>query len=165
MKLHALDRVGAVAQSHNQAIGCFSGNLQLCWQRLAFNDQAVIAISLERRREAAQDSLTVMINQRRFSMHRRGRANDPSAVDLTDSLVAQADAQQGDTGSEMPDDCAGEAGLVGCARARRDHDTLRLHLLNSLQRYLIVATHLNLRAQFSKVLVEIVRKAIVVIDE
>src|SRR5579875_2565785 len=112
MELYTLHGVCAVAQAHNQAVGCFGGNFQFAGQRVALDDQTVIAVGLEGRRQVVQHALAAMIDQRSLAVHRLRRADYASSVDLTDSLVAQTDAQQRNTWPEALDDLAGKSGLV-----------------------------------------------------
>ena len=64
----------------------------------------------------------------------------------------------------MADDVIADASLSRRTRAGRDHDPLRSHRLNIRDRDLVVAPNLNLRAEFSQVLHQVVGKRIVVVE-
>jgi hypothetical protein len=59
--------------------------------------------------------------------------------------MSQADTEQGHFAGEMPDYVNAYAGILGCARPRRDHDTLRLHSFDFSHGDLVISAHLDLR--------------------
>src|SRR5689334_3810022 len=164
MKLHSLDGEATMAHAHNDAVFGAGGNFQIFRQALAFDDQAVIAIRLEGLRKITKDTLTFVIHERRFAVHWFRGTNDASTVDLADRLVSQADSQEGNARAKGLDDLAGEARFVWRAGSRRDHDMIGLERGDLVQRDLIVAPHRDLRTKLGQILVQVVGKAIVVID-
>src|SRR6266487_1866010 len=124
----------------------------------------MITVGLEGSRQALKGSLSLVIYQRRFAMHWLWCANNVPSVDLSDRLMPQAYAQQRDTRPKCLNDLARKACLIGCARPRRDYNALRLQGFNLVQCHLVVASYLDLCAQLTQILVQIIGKTIVVID-
>src|ERR1700682_4113282 len=117
MKLHALHRVGAVTQSHDQSVLCFRGDPQFSREGGALDDETVVTVGFKRSGQVVKYALSLVVDQRCFAVHRFGSAHDLTAVDLPDSLVSQAYAQCRDARPKGFDDSAGHTGLVGCAWA------------------------------------------------
>src|ERR1051326_7868514 len=95
MKLHALHRVGAMAQPHKQSVCRFRDDLQFVRESGALDDEAVIAIGFKGSGQIMQYALALMIDQRRFAVHWFRCAGDMTAVNLADSLMPQAHSQRG----------------------------------------------------------------------
>lgn len=64
----------------------------------------------------------------------------------------QANATNGDLAAEFADDVARDAGVTGFARARRDHDAVRIQLADLIDRDLIVAAHVHICSKLCQVL-------------
>jgi hypothetical protein len=79
--------------------------------------------------------------------------------------MSQTDAQNRDTWAKGLDNGTGETCFVWCTGSRRDDDMVWLHALDLIQGYLVVSADLNLRSLFRQILVQVVRKAIVIIKE
>src|SRR6266540_530400 len=79
---------------------------------------------------------------------------------LADALVAEADAEDRQLAGEALDRLDADAGLFRRTRPGRDDDALRRHLVDILDRDLVVAKHLDLGAQLAQVLVEVVGEAV-----
>src|SRR5205814_4965846 len=90
---------------------------------------------------------------------------DDGAVCLADALVAEADAEDRGAAGKMADGIDADAGLTGGAWPGRDDDPLGRHLVDVLDSDLVVAKHLDSRAELAQVLVEVVGEAVVVVDE
>src|SRR5689334_14183451 len=106
-----------------------------------------------------------MMDERCFAMHWLWRAYHTSTVDLSDSLVSQTHPQNGIALAKGLHDLTGETRFVGRAWTWRDNDLLGMQLLDLVKRDLIVAPHHHVRSQFGEVLVEVIGKAIVVINQ
>ena len=98
-------------------------------------------------------------------MHEAIGADDIASVNLTDALMAEADSEDGDDSAHFFNHLAADPRVVRSAGARRYTDTLGCFLANFIERDLVVAMHLHLRAQFSEVLDEVVGERIVVVDD
>ena len=98
-------------------------------------------------------------------MHQAIGANDLPAVDLTDTLVTQAYAENWYPRTEVRDNLATDACFIGCAWSRRNHNAFRIHLLDLPYPHLVVSIHQDLRPELAKVLHEIISEGVVVIDD
>src|ERR1043165_7952106 len=96
---------------------------------LALDDERVVARGGEAIFEAVEDGLAVVANLRRLAVDGRGAADDSTAEDLADGLVAEADAEQRHVACERGDEFGRAAGLVRRARPRRDDDAVRSYLI------------------------------------
>src|SRR5450631_3205451 len=65
----------------------------------------------------------------------------------------------------MPYQFDANAGFLGSAWARGDHNAIGMHRLDFSDGYLVVAANLNLAAQFADVLDQVVSERIVVIED
>src|SRR5437763_12993367 len=65
----------------------------------------------------------------------------------------------------MPDQGNCDSGLLRGARTRRQEDPFRAHGLYLFRRYLVIAAHLNPRAQFAEILHQVVSERIVIIED
>ena len=82
--------------------------------------QAVVAGGLERVGQAAIDALAVVVDHEVLPCMIRSARTILRAEGVADALVAQADAQQRDSGGEPVDHVVGDPRLQRRARARRD---------------------------------------------
>ncbi len=88
----------------------------------------------------------------------------PAAEAVADALVAQADAQYRQARSEALNHIAGDASLLRRARPGGNDDAFRRQLFNPVKADFIVAEHPHLFSQLAEVLVEVVGKAIVIVN-
>jgi hypothetical protein len=84
---------------------------------------------------------------------------------LSDRLVAQADAEDGDLAGELLDYLDRGAGLLRRARTGRDHYPIWVELEDLFRRDLVVAPDEYLPAQLPEVLDQVVREGVVVVDD
>jgi hypothetical protein len=78
--------------------------------------------------------------------------------------MPQANTENRYLAGEVPNQFNADACVLRRARTGRDYDALRSQGFNLSNRNLIVASHLNLRAEFSKILNEVVGKGIVIVE-
>src|ERR1700730_4100696 len=113
----------------------------------------MITTSFERLLQALEDGLAVVLDLGRLSVKKLGRANHAPAEHLADGLMTQTYTQNWDLTGTMLDDLHGNACAVGHARPWGNHDSARTKLRpNLIDGDLVVAAHLNLRAQLSEIL-------------
>ena len=74
-----------------------------------------------------------MQNRRGLPVHQSIGPNNLTAVDLSDALMTQADAQRWAAWSEAGDDIAADARFVWGAGTGRNHDALRIHPLDFIE--------------------------------
>jgi hypothetical protein len=106
-----------------------------------------------------------MRHEGRLPVHDTRRPHDPAAVRLADRLVAEANAEGRDLAAPAPDRVDRDPRLGGRARAGREDDRVRPQRADIIDRYLVVATHLDLGTQLPEVLHEVVRERVVVVDD
>jgi len=92
-------------------------------------------------------------------------ANDFAAERRADSLMAEANAQDGKFSSEPLDQFHRNASLLRRARPRRNDDSLRLALGDVLDGDFVVAVHFHLAAQLTEVLGQVVGERVVVVEQ
>src|SRR5690606_5322269 len=88
----------------------------------------------------------------------------PAAVGLADGLVPEADAEDRDARAQLAHHVERDPGLVGRARARRDHDPPRRERGDVGHRERVVALHPHLGAERLQVLHEVPGETVVVVD-
>jgi len=115
--------------------------------------------------EATKDPPAGVVDAAGLAMHQVRCANDLAAHGLADGLVTEADAEQRRRRSEAVDQAQANPGFVRGTRPRRQHDGFRRHLLDLVERDLVVADHGRVGAQFAQEVDEIVGEAVVVIDD
>ena len=164
VELHALDGVLPMSDTHHLAGVRLGGDLQAVRHRLALDDQRVVATRLERAGQAGEDPLAVVVDHGGLAVHQPAGAHHLAPERFADGLVAQAHAQDRDAPGEVPDHLHREAGFLGRAWPRRDHDVRRRQPLHVFQCEGIVAPHLHLLPQFRQVLHQVVCERIVVVD-
>ena len=151
MKLHSLDRKLPVAQAHDGAGSIFlrspGADFQFRRQIFLFHDERVIARGRHGHGQAVKDAFVVVRDGAGLAVHQVRSAHHIAAKSRADGLMSQADAENRHFAGEVPDQIDADAGILRRARTGRDHDALRVHGLDLGNRDLVVAAHLDLRAQ------------------
>src|SRR5919106_2871774 len=94
MKLHAVNGPGPVPKPHDCAVlRRARRHLELLGQAGVGDNQRVITGSDEWTADTAEDTPAVMLDRRRFAVHRTARTNDGAAEHRTDGLMAETDAE------------------------------------------------------------------------
>ena len=99
-----------------------------------------------------------------LAVHQVRSAHHAAAKGRSDSLMSQANTEDGHFPGEMTDQSDADAGVLRRARAGRDHDALRLHGFDIGNRELIVSANFDLGTEFSEVLNQVVGKGIVIVE-
>ncbi len=168
VELDAVQRPDAVTHPHDLALVRPGADLEIgVVERLALDDEAVVARRLERVGQAAEDALTVVVDRRGLAVHDADVAHHLAAEDVADALVAETDAQDRRRGGEAFQHLVGNAGLARRAGAGGKDDVRRLQLADLIRRDLIVAEdpHVQRRVQLAQALHEVVGEGVVVVDE
>jgi hypothetical protein len=100
MKLHSFDFLLAMTQSHDHTIPGFGRYLQARGQALPFDDKRMIATGCKGRLEPPKDRLAVMNNLRTLAMYNGRSPDDAPAEYLSNSLMAQANTEDGNAPAE-----------------------------------------------------------------
>src|SRR3954463_11760508 len=119
MELHPEDGQLAMAHRHDDAVAGAGADDDLLGERLFVHHQRMIPAREERAGGAAEEGALVVDDLFRLSVHRRAGAHDASTESLSDALVAEADAEDGDgpgallvETAEPPDRPQANAGFV-----------------------------------------------------
>ena len=168
MELHAFDGMMAMPQAHDGAGAVFLGgpgaDFEFGWQIFFFDDERVITRGRHRHGKSLKHCPVVMHHRAGFAVHEMSGTNHAAAEGFADGLMSQANAEDGNFSREVADEGDADSGLVRRAGARRDDDSLGLQGLHFVDGDLVVASHLNLCAQFADVLDQVVGERIVVVE-
>src|SRR5688572_7892389 len=143
-----MDRIRTMPHRHDGAVLTrVRGDFELAGHALGGDDQRVIASGEKRRRDAVEESVTVVHDHRGLAVHRRRGAADRPAVDHADGLVTEADAENRHARAKPADHIYRDARVLGTTRPRRDQDLLGRHRLDLPDGHLIVPAYADLRAE------------------
>ena len=165
VELDAVDGQFAVGEAHDFAFGGFGGDFEAGREGFAFDDEGVVAGGFEGARQAGEDILAGVEDGGGLSVHEARGANDVAPVNLTDALVAEAHAEDGNFPAEMPNHIATDTGIGRSAWPGGDDDFFGSKLFDVGNGNLVVALHKKLRTKFAEILNEVVGERIVVIDD
>ena len=86
-------------------------------------------------------------------------------MDVSDRLVAEADAEDRRAAAEAADHLLGDPRVLRPARPGGDHDRLRSGALHGIRVEGVIAANVHLGSQLPQVLHEVVGERIVVVDD
>ena len=168
MKLHAYPGTVVVAQGHDFAFGSAGRDRKagVGGIFIGAHHQGMVTPHAHGIGQPSKQPRAVVHDFRLFAMHDAGAHFYPRAGVQAQQLVAQADAQHGDAGTEAVEKFRAESRIFGAAGAGRDADHGEVWACGQVQQgRVIVAAHFGLVAQGIKGLHQIVGKRIVIIDE
>ncbi len=134
-------------------------------KRFFLDDQRVIARGHKILRQFLEYRFVVVMDAAGLAVHDFRRANHFPSKRVSDGLVPQAHAQDGNLPREAPDHVDANARIFRRARPRRNHDALRLFRGDFVERNLVVAMHLQLPAQLAEKLREVIGERVVVVEK
>src|SRR6267378_5441569 len=102
---------------------------------------------------------------RSFAVHQPLRANNLSAKNFRDALVTQANTEQGHAWREPAHDFFAYPRFGGSSRSRGDANMCRLQFGNFINRDSVVTPNNGFTAKLAKILDEVVRERIVIIED
>src|SRR5690348_17803535 len=119
MKLHTVHGVLTVPNAVNfvRVSGGAGDDLEGIGQSFLLHDERVVAHHLQWRRQAGEHALAVVLDGRCLAVHHSLSANDAATVCFTDCLVAEANAENGDSASPTANGLYGDACLRRSARS------------------------------------------------
>jgi len=117
-----------------------------------------------RHRETLKDRSVVVHHRARLAMHKMSGANHAAAKGFPDCLVTEADPKHWNFSCEAADQIDADARVMRRARTGGNDNPLRPQVLDLVDRDLIVAANLDLRAQLADVLNEVVSERIVIVE-
>src|SRR5258707_8943698 len=101
MKLHSLNFLLSMTKSHDHTIAGLGRNVQAGWQTLTFDNKRMVTTGAKGRVKTLKDRVAIMKNVRTFTMNNLLSAHNPSAKDLSNGLVAQANAENRNASPKM----------------------------------------------------------------
>jgi hypothetical protein len=127
----------------------------------------VVASGLERVGQAAEDALLIVMDKRGLAVHDAVVAHHFAAEDVTDTLMAQAHAQNRRRRRETADDVVGNTRFPRGTRAGADDDVRRLELAHLVGGDFVVTinAHVDGIVQLAQALDQVVGERVVVVDE
>src|SRR5262245_18044966 len=167
VELDALDEQLPVAHSHDRlavAVGGPRRALEHGRQTRGVDHERVVAGGIERIRQAREDAPVVVVDGRGLAVHDARGADDLAPEGGADRLMAEADTEDRDPSREALDERHRDAGVARGARAGRDDDPVGSERGHLVERDGVVAPDLELRAQLTQVLDQVVGERVVVVD-
>ena len=165
MKLHAVHRKRAVLQRHHQAVAGLRGDCKIVRHRGALDHERMIARRLERAIDTAEHAFSLVAHLGELAVDGDRRAHHLAAERLADRLVAEADTEHRNGRCRLVDELEADAGVVGGARTRRQHDGVGIGGHDLGARNLVVAVHDDVGAQPAEIMDEVEGEAVVIVDE
>src|SRR5215210_3979245 len=161
-----LDPLGGkltVAERHHRRVGTRRALEAI--GKVGLDHQRVVACRDERGGEVAEDRPPVMLDRCRLAVHRIA-AHDARPEGRGERLVAEAHAEDGHARlGEAADRRERYPGLGRRARPGRDHDALGRARKQLVGGRLVVADNLRLALELTKVLNEVPRERVVVVED
>src|SRR5689334_1894985 len=168
MELHAFHRKMTMAQAHDYARSvcfmCLRADLQLFRQTLFRHNERVIAGCRHRLRRVLEQRFAIMLDLAGFTVHKLFGPYNISAERRPNRLVSQTNTQNRLLAGKMLDQINADPGHLRRTWAGRDKNMAGLHGLHVQWSDLIVAPDLNLLAELSQILDQVVSKGIVVVE-
>ena len=90
---------------------------------------------------------------------------DAAAERLADGLMTEADAEDGDFSAELLYDFLADAGVLRIAGAGRENDVRGVQSLDFADGERVVADHAHIRLDGRRLLIQVIGKGIVVVNE
>ena len=165
MELQPISRMLPVCQRHNLTVIVPCSHLQTGRKiGLPCNQRVITAAGYRLGQALKQRTGQIQVNLAGLSVHQHIGADNRSAKGLTDGLMSQANPQNRKSSAECANGFNGHAGILRISRTGRQNQCLRLHFRNFFHGDFIIAHYLNLRIQFSNILIQIVSEGIIVIN-
>jgi len=165
MKLYAMNRMPLVHDTHDHSVIGVRRDLEVAADATGVDCQRMVARGHKIVIQALEYASAVMMDARDFAMNGLGRTDNAAAIDLTNGLVAQADAQDGHDSTSRSNKIEADAGLVWRARPRRQHNRFRTHCKGFGDSQFVVSLDDYLCSQLSEIVEQVVGEAVVIIDQ
>jgi len=95
MELYPMHGVVPVSQPHDLTVFCFCRDFQTGWKAFSFDSQRMVTGGNKRIGHAMKNAASVMVNLRNLTVHQVRSTHDPAAKSNPNSLMTQADAEDG----------------------------------------------------------------------
>ena len=165
MELYAPDGELAVTDSHDLIIlGC-CGDFEALRNSGTLDDQRVVTGGGESLRHILEKIFFIVTDARGLAMHQFIGTDNFSAKRLSDGLVAEAYAKQGNLSCPSFDGLQADTRTIGIAGARRNDQAVKFFKFEIVDTDCIITHHFLLRPQLTKILDDVVGEGIVIIDD
>ena len=164
MELDSTDLVHLVSHRHDETIVGTGGDLELGWKTIFADGERMVASSGEPVRDAVKQTLSIVEDLRALAMAGL-HSHDARSIGRADRLVAQADPENGELPTELPDSLDTDSRALGGAGPGREYQRGRGSLADAFYGDGVVANDFALLAELLEVAGEVVDKAVKVVDE
>lgn len=151
--------------THDHSVVGARRDLEVAADAAGFDRQRMVARGHKIVIQAPEYASAAMMDARDFAMNGLGCTDNAAAIDLTNGLVAQADAQYGQDSTGRSNKFEADASLVWRARPGRQHNRLRTHCKGFCDSQLVVSLDDYLCSQLSEIVEQVVGEAVVIIDQ
>src|SRR4029077_14153540 len=165
MELHSFNAKFTMPKAHDCAVVGFGGYFELARERFALDYQRMIARPLKFLRQAAKNGFAVVRDTAGLAVHYFTRTNHTPAKRRSDRLMAQAHTKNRNFAGEALDQRNADSRFLRRAWPGRNHDALRPHFVDFVERDAAVAAHFELLPHLTKVLREVIGKRVVVVEQ
>lgn len=165
MKLHAVKWEMPMLQTHNDTVFCPGSALQHIRAGFGVDDETVVAGGHERIRQTGKHAGIFMKHGTQFAVNGLRGPDDVATIDLTDSLMTEADTQDRDMRSGSPNEIAADTSLGRGAGAWGDDDGFRPENNGLLNSQGIVAAYITFSPEFTEIVNEIEGEAVIIVDQ
>ena len=165
MKLYSIYGILRVFYCHNLPVSGSRRQRQTCRHGGSLRRQRMVSCHSNLLiHPPKQGALIVQYRHRLFPMHQLLCVSYCSAENLADCLMSQTDTQNGKLSREMSDNLLTNSCIGRLARSRRKDDMGRSQFFYLLHRHLIITYYFHIRVNRCSQLINIVRKAVIIID-
>src|SRR6266852_1000886 len=161
MKLHAFDGEFLVSKAHDFVVGSARADFQSGRERIWIDNQRMIAHRVEGTREIGENRVAIVNHRRSLAVHQARRAHDLSAERLSDTLMAEADAENRHLARHLTQQLERDSRFGRRARSRRNYDCAGPQRAHAGYVDRVVALYYYVGAEFTEILHEVVGKRIV----
>ena len=166
MELYAKNGVRRVLYGHHLAVGHAGRYLQAGGDGIRVRGKAVVAGHGHLRRQARkQRGGGIQLRHALLAVHQLPGKGHGSAERFADGLVPQADAQNREPPAQLPDHLDADACIFRPAGAGGEDNARRVQRGNLFHRHGVVADDPDVRFQRTDELVQVIGKAVIVIDQ
>src|SRR5215211_7465862 len=154
-----------MADCHDHPACRGRGDLELVGHRCGIDCQRVVSRRSERRWQSREHADPLVVNERRLSVQQLGGSIDNPAVSNTDRLQTQADAEDRQTAGPGLDDLHADAGFLRRTWSWREQYPVKAGGKPWIaESRVIVSPDIDVGANLSKILHQVVNEGVVVVD-
>ena len=111
MELHPFDVVGAMTESHDEAVGRLGGDLEIVGDGGPVDDQRVVPRGFQWVGEPLEDTRIPVLDERGLAVHDVGGPYHRSAEHFSDALMTEADPEERALSDGVADQVVADTGV------------------------------------------------------